>query len=125
MREAALLHLSIGKVMMWSQVPNQRANHKQHREVRRLRVNSQAPDFTVPAIGISEPANATQSRQSEVAYRGSESRRIGAQALMGSDEVRAEHISPRVIRNIAERVVRAISLDLKLERERRGVTKWR
>jgi hypothetical protein len=92
---------------------------------RKQRVNSQAPDFTVPAIGISEPANATQSRQSEFAYRGSESRRIGAQALMGSDEVRAEHISPRVIRNIAERVVRAISLDLKLERERRGVTKWR
>jgi hypothetical protein len=36
-----------------------------------------------------------------------------------------EHFSPQVIRTISERVIRAITLDLKLERERRGETKWR
>jgi hypothetical protein len=40
-------------------------------------------------------------------------------------EMQVEDISPRVIRSISERVMRAITLDLKLERERRGVTKWR
>jgi hypothetical protein len=40
-------------------------------------------------------------------------------------ELQVEDISPRVIRSISERVMRAITLDLKLERERRGVTKWR
>ena len=40
-------------------------------------------------------------------------------------ELQVEDISPRVIRSISERVMRDITLDLKLERERRGVTKWR
>lgn len=42
-----------------------------------------------------------------------------------SRELLVEDISPRVIRSISERVMRALTLDLKLERERRGVTKWR
>ena len=41
------------------------------------------------------------------------------------DEIRIEQLSPQVIRTISERVMRAISLDLKVERERRGVSKWR
>jgi len=40
-------------------------------------------------------------------------------------ELQVEDISPRVIRSISERVIRDITLDLKFERERRGVTKWR
>ena len=40
-------------------------------------------------------------------------------------EIRIEQLSPQVIRTISERVIRAISLDLKVERERRGISKWR
>jgi hypothetical protein len=42
-----------------------------------------------------------------------------------SEPERAEHLSPQTIRAISERVMRAITLDLKLERERRGIMKWR
>lgn len=41
------------------------------------------------------------------------------------DEIQIEQLSPQVIRTISERVMRAISLDLKVERERRGISKWR
>ncbi|MEN3334217.1 MAG: hypothetical protein V7641_3582 [Blastocatellia bacterium] len=41
------------------------------------------------------------------------------------EPVQVEQLSPQVIRVISERVIRAITLDLKLERERRGITKWR
>jgi len=56
-----------------------------------------------------------------------QNRSIGslAPAQIQGQEVKAEDISPQVIRSISERVIRAITLDLKLERERRGVTKWR
>jgi hypothetical protein len=42
-----------------------------------------------------------------------------------SERAGAEHLSPHTIRAISERVMRAITLDLKLERERRGIMKWR
>jgi hypothetical protein len=42
-----------------------------------------------------------------------------------SEPAGAEHLSPQTIRAISERVMRAITLDLKLERERRGIMKWR
>jgi hypothetical protein len=42
-----------------------------------------------------------------------------------SEPAGAEHLSPHTIRAISERVMRAITLDLKLERERRGIMKWR
>jgi hypothetical protein len=48
-----------------------------------------------------------------------------AQAQTPSESVQVEHLSPQAIRAISERVIRAITLDLKLERERRGITKWR
>lgn len=46
-------------------------------------------------------------------------------AETGRREVGVEQISPQLIRSISERVIRAITLDIKLERERRGVTRWR
>lgn len=48
-----------------------------------------------------------------------------ARAQMQSEPVQVEQLSPRVIRVISERVMQAIMLDLKLERERRGLNKWR
>ena len=50
---------------------------------------------------------------------------LAARPQSQSREIQLEHISPRVIRSISERVIRAITLDLKFERERRGITKWR
>lgn len=93
---------------------------------RKQRVASQSHVFEAPETRASGPANSTQPKQSAFASRQEQRGRIGARAkALGSDEIRVEHINPQVIRTIAERVLRAITLDLKLERERRGVTKWR
>ena len=50
---------------------------------------------------------------------------LPAEARASNDEIRIEQLSPQVIRTISERVIRAISFDLKVERERRGRSKWR
>lgn len=50
---------------------------------------------------------------------------VPANAQATSDEIRIEQLSPQVIRTISEQVIRTISFDLKLERERRGMSKWR
>ncbi|HKQ06549.1 MAG TPA: hypothetical protein VJ464_15555 [Blastocatellia bacterium] len=48
-----------------------------------------------------------------------------ARAQTQSAPVQVEQLSPQVIRVISERVMQAIMLDLKLERERKGINKWR
>jgi len=92
---------------------------------RRPGVNASAGDFETPGSRASEPASLSLS--SSGAFVSQQSGRIAtnAKTQVENNEVRVEHISPRVIRTIAERVLRTISLDLKLERERRGFTKWR
>lgn len=54
-------------------------------------------------------------------------RHSGASARVQTqrEPAQVEQLSPQLIRVISERVIRAITLDLKLERERRGITKWR
>jgi hypothetical protein len=47
------------------------------------------------------------------------------QAQTERQEARVEQVTPQIIRAISEQVMRTITLDLKLERERRGGTKWR
>jgi len=92
---------------------------------RRPGVNASAGDFETPGSRASEPASLSLSSSGAFVSQQSERIATNAKTQVENNEVRVEHISPRVIRTIAERVLRTISLDLKLERERRGFTKWR
>jgi len=71
---------------------------------------SQAP-FTPAAAALSEQAGRPISTP--------------ALAQTPSPPVQVEQLSPQVIRVISERVLQTIMLDLKLERERGGINKWR
>jgi hypothetical protein len=83
---------------------------------------------------LSVPAGAAQARYSEATAAAPASQQTGLATKVQTpgqmiqtqgSEGGVEHFSPQAIRSISERVIRAITLDLKLERERRGETKWR
>lgn len=87
-----------------------------------------AADLTAPEFPSASPlAPGVQSGTADFFPAAQRNGQAGspARAHNQTQEIQLEQISPRVIRSISERVIRAITLDLKLERERRGVTKWR
>jgi hypothetical protein len=72
----------------------------------------------IPAVRQTDnPASTTAQKAGQTA--------VPVHAQARSDEIRIEQLSPQVIRAISERVISAIAFDLKVERERRGMSKWR
>jgi hypothetical protein len=92
---------------------------------------AQGPGTAAPAIpihsGTTAPANPVQFNHKAAAPTAPQGGQTGAPPppRTQGEPLRAEPLSPLAIRAISERVIRAITLDLKLERERRGIMKWR
>jgi hypothetical protein len=88
---------------------------------------SSAAYFQAQVSGATSPAVPGQFSHAASAPAAQEGRQNAPPAppQTQSERAGAEHLSPHTIRAISERVMRAITLDLKLERERRGIMKWR
>lgn len=94
--------------------------------------SSPSADFTAQKSGTPALSSVGESGRDASAATTQQSHQTGLTANVQtaspqaqSKEIQVEHISPQVIRAISERVMRTLTLDLKLERERRGGTKWR
>jgi hypothetical protein len=110
-------------------------------EIRADSINREMPDiiWRKPAGDLQStsvaPAQSSASSISGIAGSTHDAPALTAQQSAQADspvrvqterpQVQVEQVSPQVIRAISEQVMRTITLDLKLERERRGVTKWR